>query len=62
MADNEYNMEQGTSTGLMIIVGVVIFGIFVAVAYMLLRDKLNPELGTMFDDALAGASGALGKK
>lgn len=55
-------MEQGTSTGLMIIVGVVIFGIFVAVAYLLLRDKLSPQLGTMFDDALTGASGALGKK
>lgn len=44
-------MTEGTSQGLFIIVAVVIFGIFVLMAYVLFRDKLSTSLANIFDDA-----------
>ena len=44
-------MTEGTSQGLFIIVAVVIFGIFVLMAYVLFKDKLSTSLANIFDDA-----------
>lgn len=48
-------MTEGTSQGLFVIVAVVIFGIFVLIAYVLFRDKLNTSLADVFDDATTQA-------
>lgn len=53
-------MTDGASQGLFIIVAVVIFGIFVVIAYLLFRDKLSNALGSIFDNALTQASSELG--
>lgn len=45
-------LEQGTSTSLLIMVGVVIFGIFVTLAYFLFEDKMSPQMDKIYDDAL----------
>lgn len=45
-------LEQGTSTSLLIMVGVVIFGIFVTLAYFLFEDKMSPQMAKIYDDAL----------
>lgn len=44
-------MTNGSSQGLFVIVAVVIFGIFVAIAYILFEDTLSPALASIFSDA-----------
>lgn len=48
-------MTNGTSQGLFVIVAVVIFGIFVLMAYVLFRDKMQTGLADIFDDATTQA-------
>lgn len=43
-------MTEGSSQGLFVIVAVVIFGIFVLIAYMLFQDKLKLALASIFED------------
>lgn len=45
-------MTNGTSQGLFIIVAVVIFGIFIAMSYMLFRDNLSNSLASIFEDSI----------
>lgn len=45
-------MTNGTSQGLFIIVAVVIFGIFIAMSYMLFRDNLSISLASIFEDSI----------
>ncbi|HBC1835942.1 TPA: leucine-rich repeat domain-containing protein, partial [Enterococcus faecalis] len=45
-------MTNGTSQGLFIIVAIIIFGIFIAIGYLLFRDTLKPSLSTIFTDSL----------
>ena len=49
-------MTDGTSQGLFIVVAIVIFGIFVVLAYILFEDTLSPALANMFTDATEQAS------
>lgn len=44
-------MTNGTSQGLFIVVAIVIFGIFVLMAYILFEDNLSPALANMFTNA-----------
>ena len=44
-------MTDGTSQGLFIVVAIVIFGIFVLLAYILFEDTLSPAMASMFTDA-----------
>ena len=44
-------MTEGTSQGLFIVVAIVIFGIFVVLAYILFEDTLSPALASMFTNA-----------
>ena len=44
-------MTDGSSQGLFVVVAVVIFGIFVAISYMLFRDQLTPSLASIFSVA-----------
>lgn len=46
-------MTSGVSNGLFVIIAVVIFGIFVSISYLILRDKLSPTLATVFKDGLS---------
>ena len=52
-------MTEGTSQGLFIVVAIVIFGIFVVLAYILFEDTLSPALANMFMDATETASDRL---
>lgn len=45
-------MTDGASQGLFVIVAVVIFGIFVLIAYILFRDTLQPKLADIFKNAV----------
>jgi len=45
-------MTDGASQGLFVIVAVVIFGIFVLIAYLLFRDTLKDSLDGIFKDAI----------
>ena len=49
-------MTDGTSQGLFIVVAIVIFGIFVVMAYILFEDTLSPTLASMFTDATETAT------
>lgn len=42
-------MTEGTSQGLFIVVSIVIFGIFVVLAYILFEDTLSPAMASMFE-------------
>lgn len=55
-------MTDGASQGLFVIVAVVIFGIFVVIAYLLFRDKLQEALGSIFDTSVAQATSQLNSK
>ena len=44
-------MTDGTSQGLFIVVAIVIFGVFVVMAYILFEDTLSPALANMFTTA-----------
>lgn len=52
-------MTDGTSQGLFVIVAVVIFGIFVTIAYSLFGDKLKLSLASIFEDSFTQAENAL---
>ena len=52
-------MTDGASQGLFVIVAVVIFGIFVLIAYILFRDTLKDSLDGIFKDAISGAEASL---
>lgn len=45
-------MTNGTSQGLLVIVAIVIFGIFVGISYLLFGEKLNTGLANIFTDSL----------
>lgn len=45
-------MTDGTSQGLFIVVAIVIFGIFVVMAYILFEDTLSPAMASMFHTAI----------
>lgn len=45
-------MTNGTSQGLFIVVGIIIFGIFVLISYILFKDTLKPTLSGIFTDSL----------
>ena len=49
-------MTDGTSQGLFIVVAIVIFGIFVLMAYILFEDTLSPALANMFSTATEQAT------
>lgn len=49
-------MTNGASQGLFIVIAVVIFGIFVAISYLLYRDNLTPSLSKMFCDSFTQVS------
>ena len=52
-------MTDGASQGLFVIVAVVIFGIFVLIAYLLFRDTLKDSLGGIFKNATSTATASL---
>lgn len=52
-------MTDGASQGLFVIVAVVIFGIFVAIAYLLFRDTLEGALKGIFQKATSDAVSSL---
>lgn len=52
-------MTDGASQGLFVIVAVVIFGIFVLIAYILFRDTLQPKLANIFKNATDTAEASL---
>lgn len=41
-------MTDGSSQGLFVVLGIIIFGIFVAISYTLFRDQLTPSLANVF--------------
>ena len=43
-------MEGGVSTGTMILLGIIIFGIFVVIAYWLFEDQIRGMLRGMMGD------------
>lgn len=53
-------MTDGASQGLFVIVAVVIFGIFVLIAYLIFRDQLKGALEGIFTKAIAEAEASLG--
>ncbi|HDT8003681.1 TPA: hypothetical protein QFD63_000305 [Enterococcus faecium] len=55
-------MTDGASQGLFVIVAVVIFGIFVLIAYILFRDTLQPKLAEIFSKATTDAGASLNYK
>ena len=44
-------MDEGASKGLFILVAIIIFGIFVVIAYWLFEDQIKTLLGNMMDSA-----------
>ena len=52
-------MTDGASQGLFVIVAVVIFGIFVLIAYLLFRDNLKGSLEGIFSKATSDAVASL---
>lgn len=52
-------MTDGASQGLFVIVAVVIFGIFVLIAYMLFRETLSTSLQEIFKNATSTATASL---
>lgn len=52
-------MTDGASQGLFVIVAVVIFGIFVLIAYLLFRDNLKGSLNDIFQKATSDATASL---
>ena len=51
-------MEGGTSTGTLMLVGIIIFGIFVVIAYWLFQDQISALLNDMMTrvNEIIGAS------
>ena len=54
-------MTDGTSQGLFIVTAIVIFGIFVVLAYILFEDTLSPAMASMFTIATEQAHTRLDK-
>lgn len=54
-------MTDGTSQGLFIVVAIVIFGIFVVLAYILFEDTLSPAIQGLFSTATEQATNGLNK-
>ncbi|EMF0319216.1 hypothetical protein ACYK62_002348 [Enterococcus faecium] len=52
-------MTDGASQGLFVIVAVVIFGIFVLIAYILFREILQDSLTGIFENATDTAEASL---
>ena len=52
-------MTEGGSQGLFVVVAVVIFGIFVSIAYLLFDDTLKPALAGIFKDGIFQAEESL---
>lgn len=52
-------MTDGASQGLFVIVAVVIFGIFVLIAYVLFREQLQNALKNIFSTAIDQATSNL---
>lgn len=52
-------MTDGTSQGLFIVVAIVIFGIFVVLAYLLFEDTLSPAIEGLFQTAVDEATANL---
>lgn len=48
-------MTNGTSQGLLVIVAVIVFGIFVGITYLLFQEKLKVGLADIFDNSLGQA-------
>lgn len=55
-------MTDGASQGLFVIVAVVIFGIFVLIAYLLFRETLKDSLEGIFKNATSAAESSLNYK
>lgn len=55
-------MTDGASQGLFVIVVVVIFGIFLLIAYILFRETLQPKLADIFKNATDTAEASLNYK
>lgn len=49
-------MTNGSSQGLFVIVAVVIFGIFVAISYIIFRGNLAPSMSSIFSDSISTAT------
>lgn len=49
-------MTDGASQGLFVIVAVVIFGIFVAISYVIFKDNLAPSMSSIFTDSISTAT------
>lgn len=49
-------MTNSGSQGLFVVVAVVIFGIFVAISYIIFRDKLTPSLSSIFSNSISIAT------
>lgn len=45
-------MTNGTSQGLLVVVAIIIFGVFIVISYLLFRNTLKPSLSTIFTDSL----------
>lgn len=48
-------MTDGSSQGLLVVVAVVIFGIFVLISYVIFKDTLKPSLARIYCDAFTQA-------
>lgn len=44
-------VTNGTSQGLFVLLALIIFGVFVLIAFLLYRDKLQVGLSTIFDES-----------
>lgn len=50
-------MTEGSSQGLFVIIAVIIFGIFVAIAYLLFQDHLKIGLSNIFENGISSSTG-----
>ena len=53
-------MEGGTSTGTLMLIGIIIFGIFVVIAYWLFQDQIQNLLADMMDNVKGIVDNSLG--
>ena len=44
-------MDEGTGKAMFILITIIIFGIFVVIAYWLFEDQIREMLGNMMDSA-----------
>lgn len=55
-------MTNGTSQGLLVIVAVVIFGLFVGLSYILFQDQLQTGLTQIFTESIDNSKKIVGGK